>query len=175
MADPKKLLEPNKNGPNAVATPTLPAKEHPTEEMGLIEKYKFEKDNYINLLNIFRENCLTNDFTSSRRAAMMAVIIPASTNLIFLLMKKAPITKNLLSFSALCACFFNFQSCLNADYRELVKKDTPLGNRARKYLQNISYNDPSIPVFAKETEQAYNTNSPQQIPSEGETKTQKKK
>lgn len=133
------------------------SQEPPTEILEskqLIEDYKTEQRNYIRLWKVFSDNVLLDDFKYSRWAALGFIFIPTLVNIYFLYRPDA-IFKNSIRISSILACYFNLHHQLNQDFNELLKKDTPLANQARLYVQNIASKDLKIPDFGQETYEIY--------------------
>lgn len=116
----------------------------------LLDDYKKEKESYFGLWKVFTENVLVEDFKYSRWAALSFIFIPTLVNVYFLYRPEA-IFKNTIRISSILACYFNLHHQLNQDFNALMKKDTPLANRARTIVQNIAMNDMKVPDFGQET------------------------
>ena len=115
----------------------------------MLDEYKVEKENYYKLWKVFSDNVLTEDFRRSKWSALAFIFVPTMVNLYFLRRPDA-IFKNTLRISSILACYCNLHHQLNQDFTALMKKDTPLANRAREYVHNIAQNDMRMPDFSKE-------------------------
>lgn len=115
-----------------------------------IKDYQDEQESYKKLWNVFTENGLSEDFKYSRRAALMVIALPVGLNVLFYFRPNIAF-KNTLRISVLTASLFNLQYNLDQDYRNLAKKDTPIGNVVRNCMQRIAKLDQTFPYFAKET------------------------
>ncbi|KAL4486404.1 hypothetical protein ABPG72_007190 [Tetrahymena utriculariae] len=116
----------------------------------LYKDYVNQKQNEINLYSIFKNNVLLEDFTYSRRSALAFIFVPTLLNLYYIWKPYSPM-KNTFRIGTIIGCFLHFNYALKKDFRELVKKDTELANKARLYAQNISINNLSVRSFQKET------------------------
>jgi hypothetical protein len=121
------------------------------EKQTLSEKYTFEKENYSKLWRTFTKNVLKDDFTNSRRAGLALLFVPSLTNLFFVLVSPHNMFKNIMRVSSVIGSVCYFQHHLNIDLQNFVIKDNPDANQARVYLQNISFNNKSIPDFGQQT------------------------
>lgn len=114
-------------------------------------RYRFIKQNYEDLYKIFAENSNTKEFTQSRRATFILILVPSFVNLYYSFVNRTSIFKNSIRISAILACGFNFGYQIFTDLNEVGKTDTPAGNKIKKLWQNIAYSEPSAPDFGKET------------------------
>ena len=131
-------------------SPATQPPEQIVEYKKLLEDFKAERENYSRLWKVFSENVLLDDFKYSRWASLAFIFIPTAVNVYFLYRPDA-IFKNTIRISSILACYFNLHHQLNGDINALMKKDTPLANRARSYIQNIAKNNLAVPDFSRET------------------------
>jgi len=116
----------------------------------IIKQFEHERENYIKLWKIFTSNVLSEDFKYSRWAGLSLIFIPTIVNVYFLYRPDA-LFRNTIRFASILGCVLNLQHQLNQDFLALMKKDTPLANQARVYLQNIAAYDLKKPDLGKET------------------------
>jgi len=121
-----------------------------SQSKALIKQFEQERFNYLKLWKIFTENVLSDDFKYSRWAGLSLIFVPTAVNMYFLYRPDA-IFRNTLRFASILGCVLNLQYQLNQDFIHLMKKDTPLANQARVYLQNIAAYDLNKPDLGKET------------------------
>ncbi len=127
---------------------TVPEKMSQYKE--IIKQFESERENYLKLWKIFTSNVLSEDFKYSRWAGLSLIFIPTVVNVYFLYRPDA-IFRNTIRFASILGCVLNLQHQLNQDFLALMKKDTPLANQARVYLQNIAAYDLKKPDLGKET------------------------
>jgi len=135
-------------------TPQNPTPESEPENISqykeVIKQFEQERFNYLKLWKIFTENVLSDDFKYSRWAGLSLIFVPTVVNMYFLYRPEA-IFRNTIRFASILGCVLNLQYQLNQDFIHLMKKDTPLANQARVYLQNIAAYDLKKPDLGKET------------------------
>lgn len=120
------------------------------------QKYVYEKNNFLELFNIFAANALNQEFKSSKRAALALVFFPTITNFYFGFISPYNMFKNIGRISVVVACFFNFQYQIYQDFSAVAETDTPMGNKIRKLFQNIAFEKDYLQnYFAKETMNIY--------------------
>ena len=128
-----------------------------TDDLNKTQIYQKYIDDYFNekfyskkLWELYANNVLIDDFKYTTRAALALIFIPALTN-IALIFRPNTILKTPIRISTVLGCFFNFQYNFHEDFKNLMQKDTIIGNKARLCFQNLSKTDVLFQHFGQQT------------------------
>ena len=119
-----------------------------------IDDYNNEKFYSKKLWELYANNVLIDDFKYTTRAALALIFIPALAN-IALIFRPNTILKTPIRISTILGCFVNFQYNFYEDFKNLMQKDTMIGNKARLYFQNLSKTDALFQHFGQQTLQVF--------------------